>query len=87
MSLMEETPQQANTYIFNAESAAEMNRLTIQDSMLTREMGGLLPKGIEMNAISGDELRELCNQALKEMESPEFRDIWYHLSVWGNKSA
>ena len=35
-----------NTYVFNAESAAEMNRLTIQDRLLTREMGGLLPQDV-----------------------------------------
>lgn len=37
-------PSQENTYFINAESAAEMNRLTIQDRLLTREMGGVLPK-------------------------------------------
>ncbi len=35
---------QKNTYVLNVESAAEMNRLAIQDSLLTKEMGGFLPK-------------------------------------------
>ena len=51
MSTPEETPQTANTYIFNSESAAEMNRLTIQDRLLTREMGGLLPTGVDPSSI------------------------------------
>jgi len=42
---------QENTYIFNAESAAEMNRLTMQDRLLTREMGGLLPQDVDPSTI------------------------------------
>ncbi len=41
---MDASKSQKNTYVLNAESAAEMNRLTIQDSLLTKEMGGFLPK-------------------------------------------
>lgn len=51
MSASEEVPQQANTYIFNAESAAEMSRLTIQDHLLTREMGSLLPDNVDPSKI------------------------------------
>ncbi len=42
---------QENTYFINAESAAEMNRLTIQDRLLTREMGSLLPKDVDPSTI------------------------------------
>jgi len=28
---------------------------------------------------------ELCKNALQEMESKDFRALWYYLSVWGNK--
>ncbi len=42
---------QENTYIFNAESAAEMNRLTIQDRMITKEMGGLLPDSVDPSTL------------------------------------
>jgi len=42
---------QKNTYIVNTESAAEMNRLAIQDRLLTREMGGLLPKDSDPTTI------------------------------------
>ena len=45
------TPQK-NMYFINADSAAEMNRLTIQDSLLTREMGGLLPQDCDPATIS-----------------------------------
>lgn len=51
VSTPEEVPQKANTYIFNAESAAEMNRLTIQDRLLTKEMGGLLPDGVDPSSL------------------------------------
>lgn len=42
---------QENTYIFNSESAAEMNRLMMQDRLLTREMGGLLPQDVDPSTI------------------------------------
>ncbi|GAC1389142.1 MAG: hypothetical protein NVS4B11_01260 [Ktedonobacteraceae bacterium] len=121
---------QSNTYIFNAESAAEMNRLTIQDHLLTKEMGGLLPDDVapsqirkvldiacgpggwaldlaythkHMEVIRIDLSEKMVNyansrkwpnaafrimdirQALKEMESDDFRGVWYYLSVWGKK--
>ena len=38
---------QENTYIFNAESAAEMTRLMMQDRVITKEMRGLLPDTID----------------------------------------
>ncbi len=52
MFTQEGNTQQKNTYFINAESAAEMNRLTIQDHLLTQEMGGLLPKDINPSGIS-----------------------------------
>ena len=45
------TPQE-NLYFINAESAAEINRLTIQNRLLTKEMGGLLPKDVNPADIS-----------------------------------
>ncbi len=42
---------QESTYVFNAESATEMNRLTIQDRLLTKEMGSLLPANIDPSKI------------------------------------
>ncbi len=38
-------------------------------------------------AISEPELVQLSNQALAEMQSPDFRAIWYNLSAWGQKPA
>jgi len=46
MSTSNEAQQPENTYFINAESADEMNRLTIQDHLLTKEMGGVLPKDV-----------------------------------------
>ena len=46
MSTSEEAQESENTYFINTESAAEMNRLMIQDKLLTREMGGVLPKDV-----------------------------------------
>jgi len=40
---------------------------------------------LKMLSISEPELVQLSNQALTEMQSPDFRAIWYNLSVWGNK--
>lgn len=45
------SPSQENTYIFNSESAAEMNRLMMQDRLLTKEMDGLLPQDIDPSTI------------------------------------
>jgi ubiquinone/menaquinone biosynthesis C-methylase UbiE len=47
-------PTEENTYILGAESAAEMARLTRQDRLITKGMGGLFPERDdigEMNAI------------------------------------
>ncbi len=44
MSTASGSQGQENTYVINAESAAEMNRLIVQDSMLTQQMGGLFPE-------------------------------------------
>ena len=52
MALEASNSSQQNTYVFNAESAAEMNRLTIQDHLLTKEMGGLLPQDVNPAVIS-----------------------------------
>ncbi|HLI07518.1 MAG TPA: methyltransferase domain-containing protein [Ktedonobacteraceae bacterium] len=41
---MQDTPQEENTYVFDAESAAEMARLIAQDLLVTKYMGGLLPE-------------------------------------------
>ena len=38
-------------------------------------------------SISEPELVQLSNQALAEMQSPDFRAIWYNLSVWGSKPS
>ena len=51
MSMEANQPSQENTYVMNAESAAEINRLMIQDKLLTREMGGVLPKDVDPAAI------------------------------------
>ncbi len=47
MSTQAGNPQPENMYVFNAESAAEMNRLTIQDRLLTKEMRGFLPQDVD----------------------------------------
>ncbi|QBD79719.1 class I SAM-dependent methyltransferase [Ktedonosporobacter rubrisoli] len=40
--------QQTNSYVIDAENAAEMARLMLQDHMLTQAMGGLFPEQINL---------------------------------------
>jgi ubiquinone/menaquinone biosynthesis C-methylase UbiE len=42
---------QENTYVINAESMAEINRLMIQDRAVTKEMGGLLPHDVDPSTL------------------------------------
>ncbi len=104
---------QESTYIVNAESAAEMNRLTIQDAGCQNirhasfaidfsaggeskgymyenaQLGFLLitPFILKLHpTLSKEDLAQLTQQTMKDMDSPDFRAIWYYLSVWGNKS-
>ncbi len=51
-----------NTYVLNAESAAEMHRLIRQDSYLTKEAGGLFPERSDLSAIH-DILDVACGPA------------------------
>lgn len=43
--------QEQNTYVMDAESAAEMARLMRQDQLLTAEMGGVFPEQIDLSEI------------------------------------
>ncbi|QBD79718.1 class I SAM-dependent methyltransferase [Ktedonosporobacter rubrisoli] len=40
--------QQTNSYVIDAENAAEMARLNVQDKLITRAMGGLFPEQINL---------------------------------------
>src|SRR5712691_5576152 len=42
-------PQSESTYFIDAESAAEMARLMIQDRLLTKGMGGLFPERADLS--------------------------------------
>src|SRR5712692_6187491 len=44
-------PQSENTYIIDAENAAEMARLMVQDRLLTKRMGGLFPERSDLFGI------------------------------------
>jgi ubiquinone/menaquinone biosynthesis C-methylase UbiE len=48
----EAVPQSDNTYLLDAENAAEMARLIQQDLLITRHMGGLLPERPDFASIS-----------------------------------
>jgi hypothetical protein len=41
-------PQSQQTYVIDAESAAEMSRLLEQDRLLTSHLGGLLPERTDL---------------------------------------
>lgn len=43
--------QNENTYVMDAESAAEMARLMRQDQLLTSGMGGVFPEQIDLNGV------------------------------------
>ena len=46
-------PKDENPYFIEAESAAEMARLTQQDRLLTQGMGGLLPEKVDLSQVQG----------------------------------
>ncbi|MBV9690450.1 MAG: methyltransferase domain-containing protein [Ktedonobacteraceae bacterium] len=49
---METNPQeQENTYVLNPEDATEMVRLSHQDHLLTRDLGGVFPGGPDLSAM------------------------------------
>src|SRR5215472_3460526 len=50
MSTTNNPPQNDRTYFIDAENAAEMARLTRQDRLITKSMGGLFP---EISDLSG----------------------------------
>src|SRR5690348_12671100 len=43
--------KEENTYILDAESAAEMARLMRQDQLVTAGMGGIFPENIDLSGI------------------------------------
>ena len=43
--------QSENTYVIDSENSAEMARLLRLDNLVTREMGGLLPEGIDLTDV------------------------------------
>ena len=51
MSTSGNSSQDENTYFIDAENAAEMARLTVQDHITTRSMGGLLPELADVSNI------------------------------------
>ena len=44
-------PMDKNTYFIDAENAAEMARLTVQDRLTTKAMGGLFPEQADLSSI------------------------------------
>jgi ubiquinone/menaquinone biosynthesis C-methylase UbiE len=52
MSSDEPTIQKENTYVIDSESTAEMARLMRQDQLVTHEMGGLFPEGLDLTNVS-----------------------------------
>jgi ubiquinone/menaquinone biosynthesis C-methylase UbiE len=47
----EEPHERENSYVFNAHSAAEMHRLTIQGQMLTQQMGSFFPEHLDLSTL------------------------------------
>ena len=47
----EPTEQKKNTYVIDAESAAEMARLMRQDQLITAGMGGIFPEQIDLSGV------------------------------------
>jgi len=52
MSSDEPTKPKENTYVIDSENSAEMARLMRQDQLLTHEMGGLFPEGLDLANVS-----------------------------------
>lgn len=51
MATPADSSQSENTYFIDAENAAEMARLTNQDRILTKVMGGLLPEQLDLSSV------------------------------------
>ncbi|HLI06467.1 MAG TPA: methyltransferase domain-containing protein [Ktedonobacteraceae bacterium] len=51
MSVSNNASGDENTYFIDAENAAEMARLTVQDRLTTKAMGGLLPEQADVSGI------------------------------------
>ncbi|HLI08620.1 MAG TPA: class I SAM-dependent methyltransferase [Ktedonobacteraceae bacterium] len=49
---MSTNPEEENSYVLDAESGAELARLVDQDMMVTRAMGGLFPRDLDLATIS-----------------------------------
>jgi len=47
----EPTEQKKNTYVIDAESAAEMARLMRQDRLITAGMGGIFPEQTDLSGV------------------------------------
>lgn len=51
-AFQEQSPNQPeNTYVIDAESAAEMARLMRQDQLMTAGMGGIFPEQIDLSGV------------------------------------
>ena len=51
MTTPADSSQSENTYFIDAENAAEMARLMIQDHLLTQAMGGLVPEQSDLSQV------------------------------------
>lgn len=50
-NMSEHDEQNGRTYIFDAESAAEMNRLLTLDRLITKTMGGIFPESLDLSGV------------------------------------
>jgi hypothetical protein len=72
-----EPTEHASTYIVQDRSNQdEMTHLEVQDKMVTTGMGGVLPELPDPTGLQ---------QALKEIQLPDFVATWTLLTAWGTR--
>ncbi len=82
-------------FVQDRSSEEEMNRLCVQDQLITTAMGGVLPEQLDPSLFRpflqkwgclSQDYDAICRQALEEMQQSDFHVIWNLLTVWGMSS-
>lgn len=74
---------QRAAYTIDWSFASDAYESSLQNSMIGFPL--IRPFLLKMQIASEEDLLQLEEQALQELQSPDFSAIWYYLSVWGQK--
>jgi len=76
---------QRHAYALDFSFGSEAHETTYQNFMMGYPL--LSPFLVKMNITTKEEYEQLCDQISIEMQRPNFRGLWFLLSVWGIKSG